>query len=284
MNSLNNINTLNESEKIKFLINILIQRATGKISYDDIEANNSYEIIRKFLFSKKEYINFIPSFIKVHRTLDSFWDFIKEEFDKYAERRRYINQEFTPLQDYIDNIIVDKKEEEAMNNTSDTTNSIQIFISHSSIDTEYAKLLVWLLKDFGISQNRILCTSVPETSIQIGTADFFEYLKENLVNSTLFICLFSQNYLNSPMCLCEMGAAWIISKKQILVLTPETDFSLSSNTVLGRVQGLKLDDRTKILQLFEVLKKNFHLSTDFMGATMAIERYFAGIDIIKKKQ
>lgn len=269
---------LNDTDEIKVLIDILIKTATGKFSTTQFkEASEIYESIRKYLLTQKDYISFIPEFIRSNNTLSNFWNFIKDKYPTYSERRNYIYQSFISLQDYIDKL------NKGEINLPQTNKPTKIFISHSSEDKEYATALVCLLTDLGISNEMILCTSVPVTAIEIGTYDFQEYLKANLINSPLFICLFSQNYINSPMCLCEMGAAWITSKEQRLILTPETNFSLASTTVLGRSHGLKLDDKSGIIKLIEQLNDKFSFSKSYSDIDFIVTRYLKEVDSIKKK-
>lgn len=130
----------------------------------------------------------------------------------------------------------------------------KIFISHSSKDKEYAEEMVQLLIGMGIKIESILCTSVAGAGLELGAPDFLRSIKDELIESPLFICLFSKNYLKSPICLCEMGAAWITSKEQVLILTPDMSFVEVTNIVLGRSQGMKINDFDKILEFIEKYK------------------------------
>jgi hypothetical protein len=44
----------------------------------------------------------LPSFIKRHRDLNSFWQFIKRKFQHYAERREFLWESFRPLLDQLE--------------------------------------------------------------------------------------------------------------------------------------------------------------------------------------
>ncbi|MCP1519359.1 putative nucleotide-binding protein [Pseudomonas migulae] len=84
-------------EKVSYLQNLLIANATGKPA-----DSGEYEQLRHELLSDNEIANQLPSWLKLHRNLESFWGFIQPKFGTYAERRTYISQQFTPLLDALE--------------------------------------------------------------------------------------------------------------------------------------------------------------------------------------
>lgn len=95
---------LNDYERLKLVVEILKQRATGGISYDA-----DYEGLRNY-FRKKEYKELIPDIFIKNRTLDVFWNDIRDKFPTYRERRAYIDSEFSKILDILEeskNIIID---------------------------------------------------------------------------------------------------------------------------------------------------------------------------------
>jgi predicted nucleotide-binding protein len=80
-----------EFEKVSYLSNLLISRATNG-SYSDQE----YEALRHELLSNNNLVELLPSWVKLHRSLDSFWGFIQPKFGTYADRRKFITEEFSP--------------------------------------------------------------------------------------------------------------------------------------------------------------------------------------------
>ena len=83
-------------ERAQSLQNILIATATGS---RDGDAN--YKYLRAFFINVFANNALLPSFVRTNRELSQFWQFIKEKFPSYAERRAFIWQEFTHL---IDNL------------------------------------------------------------------------------------------------------------------------------------------------------------------------------------
>lgn len=84
-------------DKVSYLANVLTARATGMAS-----DSREYETLRRELLSNPSIASHLPSWIKLHRDLDSFWGFIQPKFPSYAERRTYISEQFTQLLDTLE--------------------------------------------------------------------------------------------------------------------------------------------------------------------------------------
>jgi predicted nucleotide-binding protein len=84
-------------DKVSYLVNLLTARATG-LAADDHE----FEALRHELLSKSNLSPMLPSWLRQHRNLDSFWGFIQPKFKTYAERRTFLSEQFTPLLDALE--------------------------------------------------------------------------------------------------------------------------------------------------------------------------------------
>jgi predicted nucleotide-binding protein len=84
-------------EKMSYLLNLLVARATGKFADPD-----EYEIVRRELLTKQHIAASVPTWLKTCRSIDAFWDFIKSQFPTYAERRTFLLQELTPVLDFLE--------------------------------------------------------------------------------------------------------------------------------------------------------------------------------------
>ncbi len=73
------------------LQNILISQATG----GDCK-NQDYILLRKIMF-ESSFSNLVPDFVRHNRDLNQFWQFIKNKYSTYAERRAFIYDEFQKL-------------------------------------------------------------------------------------------------------------------------------------------------------------------------------------------
>jgi predicted nucleotide-binding protein len=84
-------------EKVSYLLNLLVARATGMAA-----DSGEYEQLRHELISNPRLKERLPSLLRVHRNLDSFWGFIQPKFGTYAERRTYLSEQFTPILDALE--------------------------------------------------------------------------------------------------------------------------------------------------------------------------------------
>lgn len=84
-------------DKAEYLQSILVSRATGGTG-DDFQ----YGYLREYFLSNPATQNLIPRWIRVNRSLDQFWQFIKNKFASYAERRAFIWDEFNGLLEFLE--------------------------------------------------------------------------------------------------------------------------------------------------------------------------------------
>ncbi len=78
-------------EKVSYLASLLTTRATGGDA-----STSEYEALRYELLSNNNLLSLLPDWLKVHRNLDSFWGFIQPKFGSYADRRKFLSEEFSP--------------------------------------------------------------------------------------------------------------------------------------------------------------------------------------------
>lgn len=131
----------------------------------------------------------------------------------------------------------------------------KIFISHSKDDEKYVKNLVYLLEDIGLSNNDIFCSLFREYGIPIGE-DIYEYLRNELKseNVTVFYIL-SNNYYDSPACLNEMGASWMVQSEYITFLLPSFEFKEIKGAINPNKISISLDSNT-LKEYLNELKNN----------------------------
>lgn len=84
-------------DKVSYLANVLTARATGMAS-----DSGEYEALRKELLGNPAIAPHLPSLVRQHRDLDSFWGFIQPKFSTYAERRTFLSEQFTQLLDALE--------------------------------------------------------------------------------------------------------------------------------------------------------------------------------------
>ena len=89
----------NLSEKVELLQNILIAIATGGV--DD---KSEYPKLRNEIVNHALIKDITPRFLRTCRTNNEFWQFIKFKLPTYAERRKFLWDEFRPLFERIDGL------------------------------------------------------------------------------------------------------------------------------------------------------------------------------------
>ncbi len=122
----------NDFDKVSYLANLLTARATG------LSAENSeFEFLRRELLQNSNIASMLPSWLKQHRNLDSFWGYVKEKYVTYAERRTYISEQFTPLLDLLEfgqpitsNTASNAVQAPPMNTSAVARNKRKVFIVH----------------------------------------------------------------------------------------------------------------------------------------------------------
>ena len=136
--------------------------------------------------------------------------------------------------------------------------SPKIFISHSSKDKEIVSTFVDLLLDMGLNTGHIFCTSVPGCGVLIDN-DIYESLKHEFENYQVHVIfMLSSNYYNSPACLNEMGAAWILQTSYTSILLPGFEFKEIDGAVNPRRMAIKLDESEEQLkEKLGQMKQNF---------------------------
>ena len=113
----------------------------------------------------------------------------------------------------------------SLGTTTDQTIKKKVFISHASKDILAVKHIVELLELIGFDKSNMFCSSIEPYGIPTGM-DIYEYLQKQFRDFELHVILvLSNNYYNSIDCLNEMGAAWVLSCSQTVMLLPGFSFS-----------------------------------------------------------
>ncbi|MYC39301.1 MAG: abortive infection family protein [Chloroflexi bacterium] len=85
-------------EEVESLQNLLVAVATGR-AWDEYE----YGELRRSLMGNTDISEKLPRFVKTNRDTAQFWNFIKQKFSTYQERREFLWEEFRPLLDWLEN-------------------------------------------------------------------------------------------------------------------------------------------------------------------------------------
>jgi hypothetical protein len=240
-------------EKIESFQNLLIDIAT---SGNRQEEEENFRQLRTALIGNNEIKNHLPDFVKTTRTAAQFWQFIKGKFSTYAERRVFIWNEFEAVLNYVEtkqNGTTDNVESKSKNK-----NMSKLFISHSSKDGDKINPLIDLIENIGVAHNQIFYSSHPAYGVDLGQ-NIFDRLKTELEDKVFALFILSDNFYKSPVCLCEMGAVWIKSNKQIPILIPPFGFK-EVQGVFSNSLGFKINDKDQLNSFKGELETYFNLT------------------------
>jgi hypothetical protein len=253
---------LDKNEKIRLLQKLLTksEEVTVENSSDPIFKNWKNLVERTFIkvFGKDttEFEHFSE--------LDFFYHVIVMfgGSDHTADHLRCFREDFKMLISSINQYIEEVQEtteSEPAKQEIENNDISKVFISHASKDADIVEELIEILESIGLDSNQIFCTSFEGYGIELGES-FLDSIKGELASDSLVIFILSRNFYESPVCLCEMGATWVLAKEHIPVLVPPLDYS-DVKGVIPLTQGLKINDplklnslKTKIEELFAIEK------------------------------
>jgi hypothetical protein len=144
-------------------------------------------------------------------------------------------------------------------NPQKTNDMKKLFLSHSSEDAKKIAPFIDLIHIIGVQENQIFFSSNPAYGVDLGE-NIFERFKKELNNDIFALFILSENFYKSPVCLCEMGAVWIKSNKQIPILIPPFDFK-DVKGVFPNSLGFKINDKDQLNSLKVEIEKYFGLTS-----------------------
>ncbi|WP_207652823.1 toll/interleukin-1 receptor domain-containing protein [Anaeromicrobium sediminis] len=138
--------------------------------------------------------------------------------------------------------------------------STRIFISHSEKDKVIVRKLIRLLHDIGIPKQKefIFCSSYEGYNVPPGE-DISEYIRKEFDENILVIFMLSENFYNSPACLCEMGAVWVKTKKHIPLLIPPFQFKEIKGFLNSNTRGIHINKSEGLDSFSKKITEEFNL-------------------------
>lgn len=121
-----------------------------------------------------------------------------------------------------------------------------IFISHQSKDLDIVESLIKYLKHgIGVRRQDIFCTSknLGTRTVEPGEK-LYDKLQDELSNNTkIFIAVISDNYMQSKICLMELGAAWGLGCDVIpMIVSKNTDIFSEFKDLLAGILMITFTD------------------------------------------
>lgn len=124
----------------------------------------------------------------------------------------------------------------------------KVFISHASKDEVYVQKIVELLEDIGLTENQVVCSSIPGYGIPLGE-DIYEWLAKQFREFDLHVLfVLSDSYYSSIACQNEMGATWVLKTKYDTILLPGFEYRDIKGAVNPNQISMKLDGNEDVLK------------------------------------
>jgi len=192
--------------------------------------------------------------------------------DYTSDHLRVFRQDFKMLIASIEQYIEELAEEEPeiIKPSNEEKPLSKVFISHASADADVVEEVIEILETIGLESNQIFYTSFEGYGIDLGE-NFLNKIKEELSSDSLVIFILSDNFYKSPVCLCEMGATWVLAKEHIPMIIPPLDYS-DIKGVIPLSQGLRINEAMKLNSLKDKIENDFSLSNSMSSSTWERKR------------
>lgn len=158
-----------------------------------------------------------------------------------------------------------------------------ILLSHRSTDKKYGDAIEKLLSSIGIKNNQLIYTSHPLHKIPMDK-NIYEYLRESFGRKIFVIVLWSNEYLDSPACLNEMGAMWVTQSDYTNIYVPSFDFTnpkyyqcAVDKNRMGAILDGSENCKASIVELKNKLIEMFGLSIDETQWIYSLDQFIKDI-------
>lgn len=221
-------------------------------------------------------LNYLESKYPGHRMTNEFKDCKEKAINCWTD-------EFDNLISILESFKNLNKSSYLAKESGDKMNGNNIFISYSSVDKGYGEALVNLLEKLGVDSSNITFTERKKFGINSGE-DVLDRLKNDLNKTQIFIPLLSNNYYNSPFCLCELGAAWVTDIKMYPLLMPNIEVKDAFKGTISKFkEAKKIDNNDEIQNFSDMMIKDLNLNIDnFRYINAAIERFLSDVSNVQE--
>lgn len=198
---------------------------------------------------------------------------------EHADAKKFLEEIYTELECYDFNEIAEKTSSGGI-----LRNGIKkIFLSHRSTDKKYADALERFIVGLGVKNDQLIYTSHPLHKIPLGKK-IYDYLRENINDQVFMIILWSNEYLDSPACLSEMGAAWVTQTDYIGIYCPEFSFGNPKyhevpidTTKMGAVLNGDANCKASMIEFKNKIQAFFNLEDDEQKSAYLIDQFINDI-------
>lgn len=196
--------------------------------------------------------------------------------DEHDRNMKLLNDLYKELKDYDFNVVIPGKEDIRQG-------APLILLSHSSSDKRFGDALEELFVGLGLKNEQLIYTSHPLHKIPLDM-NIYEFLRLAFDRNVFMIILWSNEYLESPACLNEMGAAWVMHSDYTNLYVPSFDFKnpkyyqcAVDKNKMGAILDGSVNCKIGIIELKNKLAEMFSLSISEKEWTYLLDRFMEEI-------
>lgn len=200
---------------------------------------------------------------------------------EHADNKKFLEEIYEEIEEYDFDLISNKSSVGGIEHNGKK----KIFLSHRSTDKKYADALERFIVGLGVKNDQLIYTSHPLHKIPLGQK-IYDYLRENINDQVFMIILWSNDYLDSPACLGEMGAAWVTQTDYIGIYCPDFSFGNPKyhevpidTTKMGAVLNGDSNCKASMIEFKNKIQDFFDLEDDEQKSTYLIDQFISDIEL-----
>jgi hypothetical protein len=149
---------------------------------------------------------------------------------------------------------------------------IEVFISHSHLDEDFANSFQDIILEAGLEiHHKVIFNSSNEASKIKSGDEWRDSIKTALQSARVTFLIITQNYKQSEICLNEMGAAWVLSERVIpLVVAPITSETVGPISVVKQCE--KLLDSHSLDRIRDTLEELTIINNRIINTRWAVKK------------
>ncbi|MDQ2852902.1 MAG: toll/interleukin-1 receptor domain-containing protein [Actinomycetota bacterium] len=158
-----------------------------------------------------------------------------------------------------------------------------VFISHAEADKHLAEAIQDLLRlGTKMSADNLFCTSLPGVGVPVGTHNYNGHIRDRLTDAKLVIPIITQAFMESTMCLIELGGVWGAKLPMFPIVVPPVSFA-EVEAGIGKAQMAKIDNPDDLGRLHDAVLAKIELlgKTDMWNKQQA--RFLQGLPDLRAK-
>ena len=163
-----------------------------------------------------------------------------------------------------------------------------IFLSHCTTDIYYGNALEKFMTGLGVRKEQLIYSSHPLHKIPLDQ-NIFNYLRKNINRKIFMIILWSNDYLESPACMNELGAAWVAQCDYTNIYTPDFAFGnpkyhrcAVDTQKMGAVLNGDANCRQSMLELKDKIVNFLDLAPDEAQVLYLLDEFTNSLKAISK--